>query len=246
MKQTKQIMGMPVTVEVIGKDVKSSDLAGVFKYFRSIDQSFSTYKALSEISLINSGKITLSEISPDMKKVFELAAKTKKETGGYFDIQRNGQLDPSGIVKGWAILNAANLLRKKGYKDFYIEAGGDIQSSGKNASGEAWKVGIRNPFNTNEIIKVINLTNQGIATSGTYEKGGHIYNPKSEEKSASGNIVSLTVIAKDVLEADRFATAAFAMGEKGINFIENLPGIEAYMVDKSGIATLTTGFEKYL
>ena len=55
----------------------------------------------------------------------------------------------------------------------------------------------------------------------------------------------MTVIGPNVYEADRFATPAFAMGKKGIDFVENLPGLEGYMVDKDGIATMTSGFEKY-
>ena len=57
------------------------------------------------------------------------------------------------------------------------------------------------------------------------------------------DIVSLTVIGPDVLEADRFATAGFAMGRAGILFIEQTPGLEGYLVDRNGRATLTSGFE---
>jgi thiamine biosynthesis lipoprotein len=57
--------------------------------------------------------------------------------------------------------------------------------------------------------------------------------------------VSITVIGPDVLEADRFATAAFAMGKGGIAFIENLPGFEGYAIDAQGIATMTSGFGAY-
>ncbi len=59
-------------------------------------------------------------------------------------------------------------------------------------------------------------------------------------------VVSLTVVGPNIYEADRFATAAFAMGEAGIMFIEKLPGFEGYMVNDNGIATFTSGFEKYV
>ena len=61
-----------------------------------------------------------------------------------------------------------------------------------------------------------------------------------------GDIVSLTVIGPDVLEADRFSTAAFAMGKSGIHFIEDLPGFEGYVVDGAGIATQTSGFKAFV
>jgi FAD:protein FMN transferase len=86
---------------------------------------------------------------------------------------------------------------------------------------------------------------EGVATSGTYIRGLHIYDPKKDNQPVN-EIVSLTVIGPNIYEADRFATAAFAMGKNGINFIENLPGFEGYMVDNDKKATLTTGFEKYI
>ena len=58
--------------------------------------------------------------------------------------------------------------------------------------------------------------------------------------------VSLTVIAPNVLEADRFATAAFAMGFKGIYFLEERSGLEGYLIDNTGLATMTTGFDSYV
>jgi len=179
-----------------------------------------------------------------MKTILSLCEKTKTETNGYFDISRNGKLDPSGLVKGWAINNAAELLKNDGFQNFYVEVGGDIQVSGKNSRGKSWTVGIRNPFNLKEIIKVIEVTSEGVATSGTYERGQHVYNPKEEGEITK--IVSLTVIGPNIYEADRFATAAFAMGEKGIRFIEHLPGFEGYMIDKNAVATFTTGIEKYI
>ncbi|RUZ50747.1 FAD:protein FMN transferase, partial [Mesorhizobium sp. M7A.F.Ca.US.003.02.2.1] len=123
----------------------------------------------------------------------------------------DGSIDPSGIVKGWAIRNAAAIIQRSGIRDFFIEAGGDIQSCGKNASGHDWSVGIRNPFNPDEIVKIVYPRGRGLATSGSYVRGQHIYNPHAID-SPIQDIVSLTVIGADVLEADRFATAAFAMG----------------------------------
>ena len=180
-----------------------------------------------------------------MRTVFALAEQTKRQTGGYFDIDRSGFYDPSGVVKGWAILNAADILRRAGAANFYVEAGGDIQMAGRNGEGGDWRVGIRNPFDPTQIIKVLSLTDCGVATSGTYARGRHIYNPKDAEDPLS-EIVSLTVIGPDICEADRFATAAFAMGTGGIFFIEALPGFEGYMINSEGRATSTTGFERYV
>jgi thiamine biosynthesis lipoprotein len=245
MKQTRLLMGMPITVEIVDPGENERLLDAVFGYFGYIDRKFSTFKPDSEISMINRQELRLEDASDEMKAIFRLAEQTRQESEGYFEIRRNGIYDPSGIVKGWAILNAAEILRDAGCENYYVDAGGDIQAAGKNGLGESWRVGIQNPFNPMEIVKVLSIQNCGIATSGTYVRGQHIFNPQVPEQPIT-DIVSLTVIGSDVIEADRFATAAFAMGPGGIQFIERLTGFEGYMIDKGGMATYTSGFERYI
>lgn len=245
MKQTRLLMGMPITVEVVDATAKTADIDRIYDYFEYVDRKFSTYKDDSEISAINRREITVAQSSPDMRAVFWLAEQTRQETDGYFDIERGGRYDPSGLVKGWAIFHAAELLWADGFQNFYVEAGGDIQAAGRNSRGEDWRVGIRNPFNSAEIVKVLTIGTGGVATSGTYVRGQHIYNPQAPGQLET-DIVSLTVVGPDIYEADRFATAAFAMGAQGIQFIESLEGFEGYMIDRAGQATLTSGLERYV
>lgn len=245
MKQTRFMMGMPITIEIIDPHATDDIFNEVFNYFAHIDETFSTYKSTSEITAINHGKLALEDASEEMRLVFTMCEETKRETNGYFDIKTPaGNFDPSGLVKGWAIWNAAKLLEKRGFQNFYVDAGGDIQPHGRNADGAKWAVGIKNPFNEFENVKVVHVSNEGVATSGTYIRGLHIYNPRGGNAPVS-DIVSLTVIGPNIHDADRFATAAFAMGADGIKFIEQLPGYEGYMIDKNKVATMTTGFVKY-
>jgi thiamine biosynthesis lipoprotein len=207
MRETRIVMGMPVTIEIVGA-ADSTTHDRLFAYFSEVDRRFSTYRPESEIGRINRGEIAGESCSDEMREVLALAERTRRETGGYFDIRRpDGTLDPSGIVKGWAIRNAARLAASIGTRDFFIDAGGDIQSSGRNTAGMPWRVGIRSPFNPREIIRVVYPRGRGIATSGTYVRGQHIYDPLNPGCPIA-DIVSLTVIASDILEADRFATAA--------------------------------------
>ncbi|MCL4415359.1 MAG: FAD:protein FMN transferase [Actinobacteria bacterium] len=244
MRKTAVIMGMPVVVQVIDKNAKEEDISEVFSYFHHIDNKFSTYKKDSEISLINSQKLNKNQYSKEMQKILKLSDITHQETNGYFDININGKIDPSGIVKGYAINNGANILVQKGYKNIYVEIAGDIQVFGNNGKDNFWKIGIQNPFNLEEIIKVVKLKDKGIATSGIYIRGSHIINPK--KKKPAEDIVSITVIGPNVYEADRFATAAFAMGKKGIRFIEGLKGLDGYMIQKDKTAVYTSGFSNYV
>jgi len=243
MTKTADIMGMPVRVNLADDFAKEKDIEEVFDYFWLIDERFSTYKDGSEISKINKGLLKLNEASEEMKKVLRLCEETKEETKGYFDVEKNGKIDPSGLVKGYAIWQASLVLEKKGYKNFYVEIAGDGEVRGLN-NGEVWRIGIENPFNRMEIVKVMGLSNKGIATSGNYVRGVHIYDPLSGK--GVDDIASVTVIGDNVYEADRFATAIFAMGERGIVFLENKEGLEGYMVLKNKKAIYTTGFEKFV
>lgn len=241
------MMGMPITVEVVtrAEDVAASAaIADVFLFFDYVDRTFSPYKADSEISQLNQGHLTLATVSDPVRHILALAEETKRDTNGYFDVYRQGVCDPSGLVKGWAIYNAAAMLAERGFRHYFVEAGGDIQAMGHNEAGEAWRVGIRNPFNMHEIVKVLSICDCGVATSGTYVRGQHIYNPKTMTPLNS-DVLSLTVIGPNIYEADRFATAAFAMGAAGIEFIERLEGFEGYQIDRHGMATFTSGFAEW-
>lgn len=244
MKQTWLIMGMPISVVIEDEAADAAAFKMVYDYFHYVDKKYSPYKTASEVSKINAG-LPPSKQSKEMKTILRLCEKTKKQTQGYFDAYRAGKLDPSGLVKGWAINNAAKLLGKSGFKNFYIDAGGDIQVSGRNGDGQPWSVGIRNPLKPDEIVKVVRVSGrEGIATSGTYVRGQHIYNPHDDEEIT--DVASLTVIGPSIYDADRFATAAFAMGKRGIRFIESLAGHEAYMITGNRLAILTSGFERYV
>jgi FAD:protein FMN transferase len=244
MKSTRILMGMPITVEALDCDDEPL-IESVFAYFARVEETFSTYRDTSEISAINAGRLSIEQASPAMRAIFAMAEQTRQETGGYFDIWRGDRYDPAGIVKGWAIAGAAEILRGAGCANFYVDAGGDIEAAGHNDEGEPWRVGVRNPFNIRQIVKVLAISGCGVATSGTYIRGQHVYDPHAPGRPID-EIVSLTVVGPNVYEADRFATAAFAMGRRGIMFIEQLAGFEGYMIDAGGQATLTSGFGRYV
>lgn len=246
MTETRPLMGMPVTVEVVDPWAGADDLGAVFAHFAAIDARWSTYKPYSEISRLNRGELPLEDASDEMRRVLALCDETKRLTDGYFDIvTADGTLDPSGLVKGWAIRDAGRVLEARGFRDYAVEAGGDIQFHGRNAEGKPWRAGIRDPRDATAIVKAVALADdEGIATSGTSMRGQHIYDPRHRGRTLD-EVLSITVIGPDVYEADRFATAAFAMGRPGIAFIAGLPGFAGYQIDKDGIATATRGFAQY-
>ncbi len=261
------IMGMPITVVVVDRSEPAdrwargagyagdrapeaarermhADIARVFDYLRAIDEQFSPYKETSEVSRINAGELTQADYSSEMKRVLDLARETKELTKGFFDVWFQGSFDPSGIVKGLALHDAGKILQDLGYENFCIDGAGDIEVKGRNAGGRKWRIGIRNPFSPDGIIKALVLENRGIATSGLYIRGEHIYNPVAGEKATA--IASMTVVGPNVYEADRIATAAFAMGKAGLELVASLPDFDGYMVEDNGIATYTDGFLRYV
>jgi FAD:protein FMN transferase len=256
MRETALIMGMPITIAVPDRERMAGaepearfrtveDAArAVFTYFREVDERFSPFKPCSETSRIGRRELAPAQSSAEMKEVLRLSEQTRQMTGGFFDVWFQGRFDPSGLVKGWAINKAAGMLDADGFISFCIEAGGDIEIRGANDEGLPWAIGLRSPFDPSLLMHRLSLQNRGIATSGTYIRGEHIYNPLSGKPA--NEIASLTVVAPNVYEADRLATAAFAMGREGIAFLAAIPDLDAYMVDWSGTATFTPGFARYI
>jgi thiamine biosynthesis lipoprotein len=235
-------MGLPITVEVVRDDFRTEDIETVFKYLTTVDELFNIYKKSSEIARFNAGKLSRQQLSSDVRLILQLADDTKHETRGYFDIKKDGIIDPSGLVKGWAVYNASQLLTRKGYKNFSIDAGGDVQVMGTNAEGKPWAVGICNPYSQQEVIKVLRLANKGVATVGIHNIAQYQYDMVQARKDAA-TVASITVVGPNIYDADRFAAAAFAMGRHGIAFIEQMEGFEGYMINTNGTAFFTSNFD---
>lgn len=248
MQKTELIMGMPITVAIPplrGREPPPEVFETVFAWFREVDERFSPFKPGSEVSRMDRGEIEVRDASPQMAEVLRLCEETAAQTAGWFSAWYAGHFDPSGIVKGWSVHEASRLLEELGYSDHCIDAGGDIEARGSNIEGGPWEIGIRNPFDPSTIVKVLHLRDRGIATSGTYIRGRHIYDPRTG-LPADERFASLSVIGCDVCEADRLSTPAFAMGEAGMGFLAMTPGVEAYAIGRNGLALFTPGLARYL
>jgi thiamine biosynthesis lipoprotein len=238
-------MGMPITVGIVDETATEADLDAVAYWFDAVNLRFSTYQPESEVSRFNAGLLHPDELSPELAEVIRLSEETRELTRGFFDIRRASGIDPSGLVKGWAIQRAAALLRERGFVDFFIDAGGDAQAEGVNQDGDPWRIGIRNPFDHAQIVKVLSISGRGVATSGTAVRGAHIIDPL-RKSPVETSLVSLTIVGPTIYDADRIATAAFAMGQPGFSFIHELQGFEAYGIDTNGRSFRTPGFDQYV
>ncbi len=243
-RETRAIMGMPITITVLRENDRPA-LTAAFAWFVTVDERFSTYKTTSEVSRLNAGRLAPVDYSNDLREVLARCAAARSATGGFFDIRHNDRVDPSGLVKGWSIRRAAEQLRAAGVENFLIEAGGDIIAAGLNAAGQPWSVGLRHPAQPKLVTKVLAALDLAVATSGTYERGAHIYNPHTG-RAATG-LLSLTVVGPDIETADILATAAFAMGPMaGLHFVRRQPGYEAYTITQDLSALATPGFDRFV
>ncbi len=231
---------MPVTVNVAGDVVDPAALNDVFADFRLLDNIFSPFIETSEVSRMNRGELAPEQAGELAGQVMKLCRQYERATDGYFSAWNGGRFDPSGLVKGWAIDRACSILDRRGYRNFYVDAGGDVQTRGLRDAVRPWRVGIRHPVVRDKFACVVLVSGSAVATSGTYEKGEHIINPHTGEPAAA--LLSFTVVGPDILQADVFATAAFAMGMPGLDFILNTPGYEAFAIDRQLRAWSTPGF----
>lgn len=172
------------------------------------------------------------------------------------------QLSCSAVAKGYAVDVIAQLLRRKGVKNFMVDIGGEVVVSGQNPQGSLWRIGINKPVDDSlslnqELQTVLTLTDVGIATSGNYrnyyyhegKKYAHTINPHTGYP-ALHNLLSATVIARDCMSADAYATAFMVMGlERAKAFVEARPDLDAYFIyaDSTGSyqTYMTEGMKRY-
>jgi thiamine biosynthesis lipoprotein len=135
-------------------------------------------------------------------------------------------LDLGAVAKGLAVDAAAHELQP--YRDFCIDAGGDLYFGGCNPSGQPWRVGICHPRRRDQVIDRVDVSDCAVCTSGDYERGAHILDPR--DATAAPRAASATVIAPNAMLADALATAAFVLGpEPGIALLERM-GVQGLLI----------------
>lgn len=135
-------------------------------------------------------------------------------------------LDLGAVAKGLAVDAAARELAP--LEDFAIDAGGDLYLGGRNPDGVPWSVGIRHPRGDDGLIDAIRVSDKAVCTSGDYERGQHILDPRTGSPATAA--ASVTVVAPSAMLADALATAAFVLGPvDGIRLLER-HGVEGMIV----------------
>lgn len=220
------------------------------------DSIFSLYKPESPLSALARGETSVAQCPPVVGQIWDLCEEWEKATDGWFSpFTPVNTFDPSGLVKTWAAQEAANLLTAAGINDFTLNAGGDVLIANGTSNPIDWRLGISKPVSIASpeagVLTVIDLAGtefRAVASSGTAERGEHIWNPKAAGKEPANELLQVTAVARSLVDADVWATAAFAMGGRAVDFVNAhnsahpAQSVELLLVWPNGNLTGTEGF----
>ncbi len=245
--RVEHIMGTAISLDLRDPEVDAGLVEAAFDWLRDVDACFSLYKPQSEISRLGRGELIVEECHTDVGDVLSLCEDLRRETHGAFNAWRcrpDGRLDPSGVVKGWAVERAAATLERGGARNFCLNAGGDVVIRGEPEPGRAWRIGIRHPNDAGALAGVVHGRDLAVATSGAYERGNHIVDARTGMPSRG--LLSLTVAGPSLTMADAYATAGFAMGMAGITWVAARPGYAPFAITDSGRVQYNNAFADLL
>jgi FAD:protein FMN transferase len=242
LRRSEPVMGTVATVDIRDPVPANPEqlLDEVFSWLHEVDRRFSTYRPESEISRLERGELALDNCSTHVRAVMAECAGLWRRTDGYFDAYATGRLDPSGYVKGWSVQVASEQLTAAGAVNHFVDAGGDLQTRGRPEPDQPWLIPVRHPWQRDRACWVLAGTDLAVATSGTYERGAHVMNPRTGRPARV--IRAVTVVGPDLALADAYATAALAMGRPALHWLSTLDGHESGVVFCDQTTYVSPGF----
>jgi FAD:protein FMN transferase len=232
-RRVTQLMGMPISVALRGAHARGAEAddawAQVTAALADVDRVFSPYRPTSWVSRLSRGEVDELECPPELREVLALGDRARRDSGGAFDVRRGGVLDPSGVVKGWAVERASLPLSRLEDTDFCLSAGGDLVA---HSSTDPWRIGIEDPHDPARVVAVVPVMHGAVATSGLAHRGAHITDARTGRTPTA--LASVTVVADSLVRADIDATAAFALGDEGPCWLRSRPGAVGLVVYADG------------
>lgn len=237
----------------------------IFDEIERIEKKFSVFIEDSDVAIVNNAGGRSVEIDSELSDIIEKSLEFRELTNGAFDITKSGaeiklnkndktisiqidkdaRLDFGGIVKGYAVGRAMEICKRSGLDKAIVNIGGNLYFIGYPANKGYWTVGIKDPDSPKKLIGSLQVqTNLSVATSGNYERPGHIIDPETNEKA--GKCLSVTIVSGDCVAADALSTGVFVLGpEKGMELIERLDNVEAVIVTEDGVIVSSGLKDKY-
>lgn len=243
-RQVAQVMGMPISLALRGRH--ATDPVGERAWLeavatlRDVDRVFSTYRSDSHVSRLDRGELEPGECPPEVAEVLAIGELARVQSGGAFDVRRpvaddaagETVLDPSGVVKGWAVERAARVLRALDDTDVCLSAGGDMVCHVADPDRPAWQVGIEHPLDPTRLIATVAVRHGAVATSGSAHRGAHIVDARTGASPIG--VAQVTVVGPDLVWADVDATAAYALGAGAVSWLATRPGRNGLVVWDDG------------
>lgn len=203
------------------------------------DATFSTWDPQSPVSRLRRGAAALAELPPEVAQVLQLCGVARQLSGGWFDPwAMPGGVDPTGLVKGWAVDRALAVLQQAGLAAAMVNGGGDLAAFGSPAPGQRWRAGIRHPWCAGILAGIVEIE-AAVATSGPYERGVHFVEPATGRQVCRA--ASATVTGPSLAMADALATALAVGGDQALAIVEAAEGYAAYLIRPDGSETSTAG-----
>jgi FAD:protein FMN transferase len=242
-RRVVHVMGMPISLAMRGRHATDATGAAAWDdavaVLHEVDRVFSTYRPDSVVSRLGRGELTPADCPPEVAEVLALGARAEQESEGAFAVRRDGVLDPTGVVKGWAVERAAAPLRALADTDFSLSAGGDLLCRTLDPDGAPWRIGIEDPRDPRRVLAVVPVHTGAVATSGTAHRGQHLVDARTGR--APEGVASVTVLADSLTWADIDATAAYAHGPAAADWLGTRPGRTGLVVWADGTTTTVTG-----
>jgi thiamine biosynthesis lipoprotein len=242
-RHAEAVMGTVVSFDVrprgLAYERTRAALALACDVLHRADDVFSLYRPDSHLSRLRRGELTLAGCPPEVSHIIMLCEQARELSEGWFDPWAlPGGFDPTGLVKGWAAQQAAQVLQDAGVGAGMVNAAGDIVVFGRPAPAGRWRIGVRSPTSPDHLLCVVDA-DRAVATSGRYERGDHVRDVRTGQPASAA--VSATVCGPDLAFADALATGLLAAGEAGFDAVTSA-GFEALIVGPGGCVSRTGAF----
>ena len=232
------VVDIDIASVIVSEDELNAAVGKVIEFCRDVDQDFSTYIDSSWVTRLRRGEMSIDDCPENIREVWQLCGQAKYLSDGAFDpwVVANG-FDPSGLVKGWAADICADMLVAAGAQHVQVNAAGDLALRGgwfdpTDSMVKPWKIGVVNPDNRQEVLKIFEITDGAIATSGTYERGAHISDPYTGMIAIGAK--SATIVGEKGWLCDALATAVMVAGTDAAKWFiqDELTGYQVWAIDR--------------
>ncbi|HEX4353808.1 MAG TPA: FAD:protein FMN transferase, partial [Polyangiales bacterium] len=233
-QRTREMMGTIIQMTIVGlpEERAAPALSAAMAEMSRLEGLLSEWRDDSEISRLARGELELTSTSTEVREVLDFCERLKSTSRGAFDVAfaaaaadldapGRRAIDPTGVVKGWAVDRAGELLGAMGVTHAAINAGGDILVRGDRP----WRIGIQHPWERDKTAQIVAVTNGAIATSGNYERGDHVVDARTGRPAIG--LTAVSVIASNLALADGYATTALALGDEGMGWLATRPDVVA-------------------